>query len=132
DVGSSSLFLKDGQPLQVGELLQQPALARTLQKIAAEGPGAFYQGDVARSIAAAVEAAGGWIREDDLAAYSAEWVDAIATAYCGHEVRTMPPNSFGLYLLLQLMALEDSRPQEAQGVASPARIARLVRAARAA
>lgn len=132
DPGSSKLFLHDGQPLNVGDVLRQPALARTMQAIATEGSRSFYKGEIARSIAQACEAAGGLIRESDLAAYKPEWVDAISTVYGGHEVRTMPPNSYGLYLLLQLMALEDSSTNRAEGLDSPARIARLIHAAQAA
>lgn len=132
DPGSSTLFLQEGQALKIGDVLKQPALARTLKTIATQGGSAFYQGEIARSIAQACEAAGGLIRESDLAAYKPEWVNAISTTYGGHEVRTMPPNSYGLYLLLQLMALEDSIGKHAEGLDSPARIARLIHAAQAA
>lgn len=132
DPGSSKLFLADGRPLAMGDVLRQPALARTLETIAHEGAAGFYKGGIARSIALACEAAGGLIRESDMAAYRPQWVDAISTPFGGHEVRTMPPNSYGLYLLLQLMALEASRSDRAEGLDAPVRIARLVRAAQAA
>ena len=132
DSGSSRLFLADGRPLAVGDVLKQPALVQTLEAVARDGAAGFYQGEVARSIARACEAAGGLIRESDMAAYQPQWVDAIATSFAGHEIRTMPPNSYGLYLLLQMMALEASRGEPAGGLAAPARIARLVRAAQAA
>ncbi len=44
-------------------------LARTLARIAEDGERAFYQGDIARALAAYVQDAGGILTEDDLAAY---------------------------------------------------------------
>jgi gamma-glutamyltranspeptidase/glutathione hydrolase len=58
-------------------------------------------------------------------------VQPLEIGYRGHLVRAMPPNSFGLYLLLQLMALEE-QPLGKEALDSPARIAALVHAARAA
>ncbi len=130
DAGCRALFLDDGRALTEGANWCQPALARTLDAVAQRGASAFYEGDIARSIAAACEAAGGLLRADDLAAYRAQWVEPISTHYRGHEVRALPPNSFGLYLLLQLMALEDSAFPGASQRAE--RLARLISAARAA
>jgi gamma-glutamyltranspeptidase len=129
---SQSLFLPDGVPLSAGQVLRQPQAARTLETIAKEGAAAFYQGPIADSIARASEAAGGLIRASDLQAYTPEWVDPIETEYAGHVVRTMPPNSYGLYLLLQLMALEASSDKGGKGLDAPTRVAKLIRAAQAA
>lgn len=130
DPGCRALFLDDGRALTEGAVWAQPALARTLDKVAQHGARAFYEGDVARSIAGACEAAGGLLRAEDLAAYRAQWVEPLSTQYRGHEVRALPPNAFGLYLLLQLMALEDTGfPGQARRAE---RLARLIKAAQAA
>lgn len=130
DPGCQALFLDQGHALIENTNWRQPALARTLDSIAKSGASAFYEGDIARSIADACEAAGGLLRAEDLAAYRAQWVEPITTQYRGHEVRALPPNAFGLYLLLQLMALEDSEfPGESRRAE---RLARLISAARAA
>src|SRR5690606_14388627 len=117
---------------QEGDTLKQAQLARTLEEIARNGSASLYQGAIGRSIAHACQAAGGVLNGDDFAAYAPEWVTPIATAYRGHEVRVMPPNSYGLYLLLQLMALEAQAEGDDQGLDAPARYAKLIRAARAA
>lgn len=132
DEGSRTLFLNDGRPLNTGDTLVQSALAQTLETIAVKGSRGFYDGEVATSIEQASVRAGALLRATDLAMYRANWVDAISTTFRGHEVRTLPPNSFGLYLLLQLMALEDSASVRAAGLASAERIARLVTAAQSA
>lgn len=129
---SRELFLPQGVPLTAGETLCQPQAAGTLKTIAEEGAASFYRGPIARRIARACEQAGGLIREADLQGYQPRWVDLIETEYAGHVVRTMPPNSYGLYLLLQLMALEDSETKGGKGLNDPARIARLISAAQAA
>jgi len=129
---SQALFLPEGVPLRAGQVLRQPQAARTLETIAREGGAAFYHGPIGASIARACEAAGGLIRESDLRAYAPEWVEPIEARYAGHVIRTMPPNSYGLYLLLQLMALEASADKGGQGLDAPARIAKLIRAAQAA
>ncbi len=57
DVPSSAeLFLDDdGTPHDVGTIFRNPALARTYQRIADEGPDWFYRGAVARAIVDAVQ-----------------------------------------------------------------------------
>lgn len=130
DPGSSSLFLQEGSALVEGSLFQQPALAETLSEIALRGARAFYNGDIAQSIANACRTAGGLLRFDDMKAYKAEWVEPISVKYRNHEIRALPPNSYGLYLLLQLLALEDSESPDISNTA--ARIARLVAAAQGA
>ena len=61
------MWFKDGKPLQTGDMLVNPDLARTLRAIAAQGPDAFYSGDVAKNTAAFLKKSGGIITEADLA-----------------------------------------------------------------
>ncbi|MFA5520675.1 MAG: gamma-glutamyltransferase [Castellaniella sp.] len=141
DPGSRSLFLPGGAPLTAGAPLVQTALAQTLETIAREGSAAFYRGDIAQRLCATVEARGGLLRADDMAAYAPLWVTPLSVGYQGHRVFAMPPNSYGLYLLLQLMALEDSAgadfavdaaDHETPTDPAVARLLRLIRAAQAA
>jgi len=132
DRGSKQFFLSNGMPLREGYILKQAQLAKTLEEIARNGSASLYQGAIGCSIAHACQAAGGVLSGDDFAAYAPEWVTPIATTYKGHEVRAMPPNSYGLYLLLQLMALEAQVDGHRQGLDAPTRFAKLIRAARAA
>ncbi|MGE4240048.1 gamma-glutamyltransferase family protein [Ramlibacter sp.] len=131
DPGCRALFAPEGRPLRTGERFRQSRLADTLEAVARGGANAFYDGEIAASLARACEEAGGLLRADDFRGYVPEWVEPLAVPYRGHEVRVMPPNSFGLYLLLQLMALDDMPDDEAP-LLSAARFSRLVRAAEAA
>jgi len=90
-----SVFYPDGQPLQPGTRFRQPALARTLKLIAAQGPDAFYRGEVADSLVAGMQRGGGIITKEDLARYKPEWREPIASTYRGYKLFTMPPSSSG-------------------------------------
>src|ERR1700682_1755292 len=57
---SKRIFLRDGNYYQPGELLKQPELARTLERIA-KNPDDFYHGAMAREFAAAIYKGGGLI-----------------------------------------------------------------------
>jgi gamma-glutamyltranspeptidase/glutathione hydrolase len=118
-------------PAKDNDRLVQPALAHTLQAVASGGAKAFYEGAIAQCLARACEAEGGLLRANDFLGYEPEWVSPIEVAYRGHTVRAMPPNSYGLYLLLQLLALEHEALSR-EALDSPKRIAALVGAARAA
>ncbi len=95
-----------GQPLATGAPMVQAALAATLQRVAREGRGAFYDGEVARDIADAVREAGGVLAEEDLAAHEGEWCEPLATAYRGLSIYEPRPNSQGAVALLMLNILE--------------------------
>ena len=71
DPGLAALFLADGEPLAAGAPLVQPALARTLEAIAAE-PSDFYDGEIAAALVAFLRAGGSAIAEQDFAAHAAE------------------------------------------------------------
>jgi gamma-glutamyltranspeptidase/glutathione hydrolase len=105
DPGCAALYMPGGRPLRVGDMLRQPALAASLRAIARQGADEFYTGELARRIAHGQEARGGLIRAADLAAYQPLWVEPIATDYRGHRVEVMPPNSYGVLLLMQLNGL---------------------------
>lgn len=58
----------DGRLVCVGELLRQPALARTIEQLADLGPDFFYQGDFARHYVETAQSTGGRLTLDDMAA----------------------------------------------------------------
>ena len=72
-------------------LLRQPALGEVLEAIGREGPAAFYSGDIARAITSDIQANGGIISEEDLAAYRPSvWESGLEFSYRGHTVRVPP------------------------------------------
>jgi gamma-glutamyltranspeptidase/glutathione hydrolase len=103
---TTKLWYKDGQPLQTGDLLVNPDLARTLRAIASQGPDAFYRGDLAKNTAAFVKKSGGIITEADLRSYEPFEDAPIRTNYRGTDVYECPPNSQGFVMLEALNILE--------------------------
>ncbi|MGB3769864.1 MAG: gamma-glutamyltransferase [Rhodococcus sp. (in: high G+C Gram-positive bacteria)] len=103
DPASSDYFLEsDGSPKQVGTVLTNPAMSKTLGAIASDGPDAFYTGAIAQSIvdATADTTAGrtpGRLTLDDLSAYRAKKRDAVCVDYRDHDICGMPgPSSGGI------------------------------------
>ena len=86
--------------------LALPALAETLEAVAADGPDAFYRGRLAENMAARIRGRGGVLDPDDLAAHSSEWVEPITAAYRGATVAVHPPVSLGCVALLELRLYE--------------------------
>jgi len=49
---STKIYFKNGQPLEMGDIIKNPDLARTLRTIGAQGAEPFYRGAVARNTVA--------------------------------------------------------------------------------
>lgn len=102
-----ALYLPGGEPPPVGSLLRNPALATTLERIAADGRDGFYHGFVADRIGAFLEAEGGYVRAPDLAAHTTTWVEPLRGDYENHTMLVMPPNTQGI-AQLQLFEMSKS------------------------
>jgi gamma-glutamyltranspeptidase/glutathione hydrolase len=96
----------EGRAPRPGEVFRNPGLARTLRAVAEGGKAAYYQGAIAEAIARTVQAAGGVLRVEDLAAHESTWDEPIAVTYRGLRVWECPPNGQGLAALLALNVLE--------------------------
>jgi gamma-glutamyltranspeptidase/glutathione hydrolase len=101
-----ALFLPAGKPLEEHALFRQPELAAVLRAIGSDGVDRFYRGEIAQRMVRSSQMIGGLFSADDFAAHQSLWQEPIAAPFYGHEVLTMPPNSFGATLLWQLLALE--------------------------
>ncbi|MDA0246140.1 MAG: gamma-glutamyltransferase [Chloroflexi bacterium] len=100
---SRRVWVPNSRTPRPGELFQNPEFAHTLQAIAENGPEAFYTGEIAAQIVACVQADGGFLSEEDLADYRAEWVEPISVPYRdGYRFYEIPPNGQGLTALLAL------------------------------
>lgn len=106
-----AIFAPEGAPA-VGSLLRNPALAATLRRLAQEGPGAMYGGEIGRTLGEFVEREGGYLRPADFARHTADWTDPISTEYLGHRIFALPPNTQGLALLQQMEMAEAFRLRE--------------------
>lgn len=91
--------------VDVDRRFKNPDLARALRAVAT-GKDAFYRGEIAAAIVAAVVEAGGALSVDDLAAHTSTWDEPISTTYRGARVWECPPNGQGLVSLMALNLLE--------------------------
>lgn len=91
---------------QVGQIMQLPGLAKTLQIIAEGGAEAFYTGETAQAIVTTLQALGGTMALADLKAHTSSWVEPISTTYRGVTVYECPPNGQGLAALIALNIAE--------------------------
>lgn len=103
--GTREVFLADGTPPKAGELLRQPDLARTLEKLAAEGFDGFYRGDVARRLLASVAEEGGRWTADELAGYRVREREPLRLRYRDWSITTAPPPSSGGVALAQMLQM---------------------------
>lgn len=93
-------------PWQAGDLLRNPALARTLETLANEGEAAFYRGAIAEQIVADISSNGGFLSAEDLAGYEVRESEAISLEIAGRRVWTVPPEGGGA-MLLELLGVLD-------------------------
>jgi gamma-glutamyltranspeptidase/glutathione hydrolase len=107
DPGTAKRFLEKGKPLSQGARYRNPELADMLQTLAERGSvESFYQGDIARKIAAAFKAGGGLVTEKDLAGYRAREVEPLTLEWRGYTVHTAPLTAGGLTVLQALATLK--------------------------
>jgi gamma-glutamyltranspeptidase/glutathione hydrolase len=98
-------FFPDGRMFTHGDVLKQPALARTIEGLAAHGPSYFKDGEFARRYVAAAREAGGRITLDDMAAAGPiEMSLPSLPLVTGHELQT---NGLLFALMLNAAAVGD-------------------------
>ena len=106
DPESRRIFQRDGKFYEQGELLKQPELAATLERIQRH-PEDFYHGELATRIATAIQRGGGMITTADLAAYKVVERTPLHGTYRGYDVFSAPPpSSGGIALIESLNILE--------------------------
>ena len=121
-------YLVDGERAPAhGEVFRSPDLARTFRRIAEEGPEVFYRGEIADRIHDFLEAEGGFVTREDLAAHDSEWVEPISATFRGVEVFQVPPNSQG-FVALEMLNLLEGFDLAALGHNSAAYLHRLIEA----
>jgi gamma-glutamyltranspeptidase / glutathione hydrolase len=110
---SRRVFLPDGNVPEFGQVFRNPDVARALSLIADEGESVFYKGAIAQAILKTSNDLGGTMTADDLADYSAEWVEPISTTYRDWTVYELPPNGDGMAALEMLNIMERFQPDPA-------------------
>ena len=105
-------YLPDGKPLPIGHRLKNPELAAVLRGVAADGADAFYRGQIARDIAAAVAAhpKPGDLTEQDLAGYRALEREPLCGGYRSYRICGMPPPSQGGTAVVAILGILEHLP----------------------
>lgn len=119
---SQAIFFKNGAPMQAGDLLVQKDLAASLRLIGREGAQAFYEGAIARKIAAEMAPHAGAITLADLKDYKVMEREPVRGSYRGYDIVTMPPPSSGGAHLVQMLNIIERWPIRQWGVNSAATI----------
>ncbi len=112
------IFLPGGKVPEVGEMFSDPDLGKTLRLIAEGGRDVFYRGEIAQSIVSTSAALGGTMQADDLANFSAEWVEPISINYRGWKVYELPPNGQGM-AALEMLNIMSTRQADKAGPLAP-------------
>jgi gamma-glutamyltranspeptidase/glutathione hydrolase len=115
---SLAQFSKNGKPYEAGDILKQPDLAKTLTRIAEQGPAGFYEGETAALIEKEMKANGGLITMGDLKAYQAKKRGVIKSTYRGYDIIGMPPPSSGGVAIAQMLNVLEGFDLKANGYAS--------------
>lgn len=126
-------FYPNGEALQAGTIKKNPEYARTLRLIAEQGADAFYHGEIADAIVAAVQHAPinpGVLQQNDLASYQALIREPVCAEYRVYEVCGMGPPSSGGITVLQLLGILENFPVSEWAVNSETAIHHFTQASR--
>lgn len=97
-------YLKsNGAPYRTGEEFSNPDLGKTLQLIAENGADAFYKGEVAEAMLAAIQKYDGVMTQSDLDKYEAKLREPVTGTYRGYQVISCPPPSSGGTHIIQIL-----------------------------
>ncbi len=118
DEGASINYLVNGHAPRAGEIFKNPRMAKTLRRIADEGPDVFYKGYIAENIVRCSEKKGGLFTLKDFADHRSDWVEPITANYRGYDIYELPPATHGFVTLEMLKILEgfDLKAMGAQSV----------------
>lgn len=121
DSVASALYLPGGRPRALGEHFANPALARVLRQIAAEGPRGYYDGQIARDVVARMNRGGHPVTLEDFGKYQPAWKRPLCTTYNGRVLLSAPPPEGGMQALATVKLLD---PATAAAYGLPSRDAR--------
>lgn len=121
-MGKALFYGADGEPVPAGTLVRNPALADTLERLAAGGPDAFYKGALATEIAGKVAAdtpRPGRMTAADLAAYRVKPRQPVCGTYRLYRICGMGPPSSGATTVLAILGQLERFDLSALGKDSP-------------
>jgi gamma-glutamyltranspeptidase/glutathione hydrolase len=119
-------FPRPRAPAKPGWVLRQKDLAKTLRRLAEQGPDACYTGEIAARIVAEIETREGLLRAEDLARYQPKLRRPVRGTYRGLEVISFPPPSSGGAVLVEILNVLEGFDLADLGVDDPATAHRVV------
>jgi len=114
-----ALFRPGGRLLREGDVMRNPELAGTLDRLGRDGDEPFYRGDIAQAVCDWIAAGGGTLGCADLQAYEAILREPVRVAYRGRQILSNPPPSAGGILLAYSLSLLET-------TSSPPRLEQIV------
>lgn len=111
----AAIFAPGGVLAQAGMKVKNPVLGRTLRRIGAEGPKAFYEGPIAAEMVKVAREVGSAMTTEDLRNYRVIEREPLVGTWEGYEVATMPLPSAGGVMLLEVMGLYSKAELRAMG-----------------
>ncbi len=127
---SKKIFLNNGKYFEEGDILKQPELANTLDRIKKRGSADFYSGITAKLIADDMAANKGLITLEDLKNYKVREREPVRGNYRGNTIISMPPPSSGGIVMLQVLNMLEKYDVDAMGNDSAAKYHLLTEAMR--
>ena len=115
---SVAAFSKNGVPYEAGEILRQPDLAKTLDRIAQNGPAGFYEGETAALLDKEMRAHGGLVTTAALKAYKAVRRETVKGTYRGYDIISVAPPSGGGIALIEMLNILEGYDLGASGYGS--------------
>lgn len=105
-VHGRTYYTKAGAALKPGDLFRAPGQAEVLRRVARDGAKAFYEGEVADDMIAALRDLGGVHTADDFAQAHSDATEPVSGSYKTHDLIEHPPNGQGATAILMLNILK--------------------------
>lgn len=108
-------FAPGGKIPEVGSIFKQKKLANTLTLIANDGPGSYYNGNLADMIIKGLDGSGVLLDSEDFRAHTSTLGEPLHTTYRGCDVYETSPNSQGATAILWLNLFQKVHDGENHG-----------------
>ncbi|MFY0780878.1 gamma-glutamyltransferase [Peribacillus simplex] len=116
---AANVFVPNGKPLEEGDTLVQPDLAKTLKLIKKQGSNVFYKGEIGEALTKEVQKREGTMTTEDLENYVVKEREPIRSEYRGFEVVGAASPSSGSLTVQQILELMEGFDVQKMGANSP-------------
>lgn len=103
---TAAVFFPNGKPPEIGEMMRQPGLARSLERLAQAGWRDFYEGELAAKLVSYSRDHDGLFSAEDFAEHHTDEVKPLSIDYRGFTVFEQPPVTQGIIVVLALNILK--------------------------